>query len=191
MGNCLFEFSLELPAWVAECVATDARCADDEAKMRLAIRLSAENVRQGTGGPFGAVVFEEESGRVVSVGMNLVTSRNCSVAHAEMVAIMLGQQACETYRLGSDGGQEHFVLVSSAQPCAMCYGAIPWSGVTRLICGARKCDVEALAGFDEGPLPVDWVAALERRGISVRRDVLREEACAVLRGYAELQGTVY
>jgi hypothetical protein len=48
-----------------------------------------------------------------------------------------------------------------------------------------------LTGFDEGPLPADWVGELERRGIAVVRDLQREAACAVLRAYTEQQGPVY
>ena len=59
-----------------------------------------------------------------------------------------------------------------------------------LLCGARAEDARAV-GFDEGEKPADWPAALERRGISVGRDVLREEAAAVLRRYAEGGGEIY
>jgi hypothetical protein len=46
-------------------------------------------------------------------------------------------------------------------------------------------------GFDEGAKPSDWSAALRERGIAVRRDVLRDEACAVLRRYQETGGPLY
>ncbi len=72
----------------------------------------------------------------------------------------------------------------------MCLGAIPWSGVRHLVCGARDEDASAI-GFDEGEKPVEWVPALERRGIIVVRDVLREEAASVLREYAVSGGEIY
>lgn len=72
----------------------------------------------------------------------------------------------------------------------MCFGAIPWSGVSQLICGARDEDARAI-GFDEGPKLTDWVSALNSRGITVRRDVLREEAVAVLREYSSSGGVIY
>jgi hypothetical protein len=50
----------------------------------------------------------------------------------------------------------------------------------------RTCAI----GFDEGPKVSDWVASLEQRGISVTRDVCRDEA-AVLRYYAENGGMIY
>ena len=72
----------------------------------------------------------------------------------------------------------------------MCLGAVSWSGARRLVCGARDEDVRAI-GFDEGPKPPDWIRELERRGISVVRDELRDEAAAVLRRYAEEGGIIY
>ena len=72
----------------------------------------------------------------------------------------------------------------------MCFGATPWSGVRRLVCGAREEDARRI-GFDKGPKMPDWVASLEQRGISVARDVCRDEAAAVLRYYAEKGGTIY
>jgi 23S rRNA C2498 (ribose-2'-O)-methylase RlmM len=48
---------------------------------------------------------------------------------------------------------------------------------------ARTEDVESLTEFDEGPLPADWVGELERRGIAVRRDILRDASREVLADY--------
>ena len=72
----------------------------------------------------------------------------------------------------------------------MCLGATPWSGVRGPVCGARDEDASAI-GFDEGEKPIQWVPALERRGITVVRDVLREEAASVLREYVENGGEIY
>ena len=52
-------------------------------------------------------------------------------------------------------------LVTSGQPCIQCYGNLWWSGLRRLVVGARKEDIETLAGFSEGPLPHTWADQLE------------------------------
>ena len=62
--------------------------------------------------------------------------------------------------------------------------------VTRVGGGGRDEDARSI-GFDEGPKMSDWPSALRERGISVERDVLREEAASVLRGYAESGGLIY
>ena len=182
--------TITIPPWVRKFLGSaEIFLQTTEERMQLVIALSRLNVAQGTGGPFGAALFEMESGRLVAAGINLVASKNCSILHGEMVALMLAQRMLGTFDLGGPGIPA-CELVTSAEPCAMCLGAIPWSGVRRLVCGARGEDVEEI-GFDEGTKPAGWVEALERRGIRVVGDCCRDEAVAVLRQYAAQGGTIY
>ncbi|CAN5700327.1 nucleoside deaminase [soil metagenome] len=181
---------LSLPGWLEEYVESHGKVYPSvEDRMRLVIELSRMNVRQKTGGPFGAAVFDRGTGELLAPGVNLVTSVNCSVAHAEMVAIMVAQQALGSFDLGGPG-RPHYQLVTSTDPCAMCLGATPWSGIRSLVTGARGEDAEKI-GFDEGLKPVGWEEAFAESGIFVERDVLREEAAAVLREYGNLGGEIY
>jgi tRNA(Arg) A34 adenosine deaminase TadA len=157
--------------------------------MRLAVELANQNIKHKTGGPFGAAIFETGSRQLVGVGVNLVETSNCSILHAEMVAIAMAQKAVGSYDLAAGGRLRH-ELATSTEPCAMCLGAIPWSGVRRVLCGARGEDACEI-GFDEGAKPLDWAGELNRRGIEVARDILRDEARAVLRRYAQTGGTIY
>jgi tRNA(Arg) A34 adenosine deaminase TadA len=157
--------------------------------MRFVIELASTNVANGTGGPFAAAVFEARTGRLISVGVNLVVLTTCSLAHAEMVALANAQHTLRHFDLGAPGMPDH-ELVTSSEPCAMCFGAIPWSGIRRVLCGARAGDAEAI-GFDEGPKPRRWIAALEQRGIRVMRDLCRREAVAVLQRYQQSGGIIY
>jgi tRNA(Arg) A34 adenosine deaminase TadA len=183
------EICVILPPWVESFIETaPAVFRDGEERMRFVIALARRNVQEETGGPFAAAVFDEK-GRLVAPGINLVIATNCSVLHAEIVALMFAQRKLARYDL-SDGNRQRFELVSTTEPCAMCFGAVPWSGVQRLVCGARDEDARAI-GFDEGPKLKDWVSALNSRGIAVQRDVLREEATAVLREYAAAGGVIY
>lgn len=184
------ETRIALPPWIDTAVAGATLFSRDTDKMALAVRLAALNVEHDRGGPFGAAVFEQDSGRLVAVGVNRVLQHRCSVAHAEMVAIMLAQATLGCHTL-AEGPAHPYVLATSAQPCAMCYGALGWSGISRVLIGARREDVESITGFDEGPLPADWQEGLERRGIAVVRDLLREEACEPLRRYRSVGGLVY
>lgn len=189
-GNGCDAIVLKLPEWLRTLLQPEAQTFNSvEARMRLVIGLAHENAERRTGGPFGAAVFEGHSGRLVSVGVNLVEATNCSIAHAEIVAISLAQRFVEHYDLGREG-MPLYELMTSTEPCAMCLGAIPWSGVRRVVCGAHGEDAGAI-GFDEGAKPADWVGELRRRGIDVVRGVLREEAQAVLQQYARMGGTIY
>jgi tRNA(Arg) A34 adenosine deaminase TadA len=184
------QVALSLPDWVEDFVSEpDRDYPMEEDRMRLVIELSRLNVVHGTGGPFGAGIFDLSTNRLVAPGVNLVTTTNLSTAHAEIVAIMIAQQVVGHFDLGGQG-RPPYELVASTEPCAQCFGATPWSGVRRLVCGARDGDARAI-GFDEGPKLPAWVGALEQRGISVVCDVCREEAAAVLRDYAESGGMIY
>lgn len=175
-----------LPDWVDAVARPGTVCATDEEKMAIAVALAAENVSRG-GGPFGAVVFHRPSGRLVSGGVNLVLQSGLSCFHAEVTTLSAAQTRLGRYDLSADGGHE---LVTSSEPCAMCLGAVLWSGVKRVVCGAC-CDAARAIGFDEGPVfPESW-AYLRRAGIEVVEGVLCNEAEAVLKRYQEQGGVVY
>ncbi len=182
-----FSCQVDFPRWAQNLLADWQEPFDsDQAVMRLALALASENVRRGSGGPFGAVVFDPARRAVVAAGVNRVTALNLSVAHAEIMAISLAQQSLETWDLAPYA----LTLVTTCEPCAMCYGAVPWSGIRRLVCGAGQIDAEA-AGFDEGDKPAEWVQALAQRGIEVHQGVLREEAISLIAAYLDQGGEIY
>lgn len=180
------QLHLTLPAWIHDEVDASRSYPGTDEKVALAIQLSRRNVDHRSGGPFGAAVFSGD--RLVGVGVNRVVPHNCSAAHAEVMALATSQQRLQSYRLNQAG--ERITLASSAQPCSMCYGAVVWAGIDELLIAARADDVQDLAGFDEGPLPADWKGELEKRGIAVQTDLMRDHARDVLRDYGE-SGVVY
>jgi len=183
------ELRIQNPPWVEEVVEWQRSYTSDDEKMQLAIRLSRENVLRDTGGPFGAAVFEVGTGRLVAVGVNSVVRLNNSTLHGEIMAFMLAQHRLQSFTLGAPGLPVH-ELVTSCEPCAMCLGATVWSGIKRLVCGARRADASRL-GFDEGPVFPDSDRYLQERGIEVVRGVLGETAGEVLRLYRSRGGRIY
>lgn len=183
-------YCLELPAWITEFLVQQPEIyPTPEARMELVIRLAQLNIQYKTGGPFGAGVFRLDSQQLVAPGVNLVLSSKSSMAHAEVVAMMMAQQIVGSHNLGAIGLPTH-ELVTSCEPCSMCLGAISWSGVRQIVCGARGSDAEAV-GFDEGPKPANWIRELEQRGIAVTRDIERASASSVLQQYVQNGGEVY
>lgn len=105
-----------------------------------AIDLALANVRQGRGGPFGAVIVRQ--GNIIAEGVNQVVALNDPTAHAEVMAI---REACR--RLG----RFHLTecdLFTSCEPCPMCLGAVYWARVRRLYYAATRQDAER-AGFSD------------------------------------------
>jgi tRNA(Arg) A34 adenosine deaminase TadA len=157
--------------------------------MRLAIAVARANVEHGTGGPFGAAIFEARSGRLVAIGMNSVVRLNNCTLHAEMVAFMMAQQRVGSFTLNAPQLPVH-ELFTSCEPCAMCLGATLWSGVQRVVYGAAREDASLLK-FEEGPVFPESYAYLEERGLAIVRNVLREEARTVLNLYRAKGGKIY
>ena len=189
MQSPVSAIAIDLPAWVGDVVDWKTPLTSDDDRMRLAIRLSRENVERGTGGPFGAVIVEQKTGTIVGVGMNsVVRLHNCTL-HGEMVAIMMAQSRVQSFSLAADGLPAHD-LVTSCEPCAMCLGAALWSGVKRVVCGAGREDATKLR-FEEGPVFPESYRYLEERGVTIVRNVLRAEARAVLEHYRATGGKIY
>ena len=184
-------FTASLPAWL---VAELPRLAstplpDDEARVGLAIELADRNWRAGNGGPFAALVVDAASGELISVGVNIVLSSGLSSTHAEVTALSLAQARLGRWDLGAEGAQ--LELVVNWATCVMCYGATMWSGVRRLVIAGHGDECMDLTGFDEGPMPDDWIGEFERRGITVRSDVRREDALDVFRAFGASDAVVY
>ncbi|MFQ5745974.1 MAG: nucleoside deaminase [Gemmatimonadota bacterium] len=108
--------------------------------MREAIRLAAESVETGEGGPFGAVVVRD--GRIIARGRNRVTSSFDPTAHAEIEAIRAACRALGSFQL------EGCEIYCSAEPCPMCLGAIYWARPARVYYAAARSDAAAV-GFDD------------------------------------------
>lgn len=180
---------VEYPDWVQSAVDFTRRYESDTDKMRLAIAVSRENVERGTGGPFGAAIFEMESGKLVAVGMNSVVRYNNCTLHGEMVAFMMAQQRVASFTLNAPALPAH-ELFTSCEPCAMCLGATLWSGVRRVVYGAGREDASRL-NFEEGPVFPESYKYLEDRGITIERNLLRDEARAVLELYRTKSGKIY
>jgi len=183
--------TLALPDWaVAATAELPAFLPALEDRMAAVIEFSRQNFRRGTGGPFAAGVFERDSGRLVVIGVNRVVAHTCSSAHAEVMALSLAQRRLGAYDLGGRGLPAH-QLVVNWRPCAMCFGAVLWSGVRSLVIAGEGPELEQITGFDEGPVHPDWRNELAKRGISLVQDVLRDEALAAYREFAASRAPVY
>jgi tRNA(Arg) A34 adenosine deaminase TadA len=181
----MIEVLIGYPEWVDAIVDWTRFYRSDREKLELAIQLAQANVDHQSGGPFGAAVFAEASGRLLSVGMNSVTRLGNSNLHAEVLALMMAQERFGSHNLAA-GGEVH-VLASSCEPCAMCLGATLWSRVSRLLWGARRTDAQELR-FEIGPMFADADATCASSGVELVRDLMRAEARQVLERYQRFRG---
>jgi tRNA(Arg) A34 adenosine deaminase TadA len=185
------EFTLSLPPWLVDLLPGLPRVlATADERMALVNSLADQNFREGNGGPFAAIVVDSVSGELVSVGVNVVLSSGVAGAHAEVMALGLAQRATGSWDLGADPARP-LELVVNWRPCVMCYGATMWSGVRALTVAGSGAELEALTGFDEGPMREDWAEQFEARGITVTQGIGRDEALRVFRDYGAADVLVY
>ena len=104
--------------------------------IREAIKLAIENVENGNGGPFGAVIVKD--GKIIATGVNQVTSSHDPTAHAEVMAIRMACAALNTFQLV---GCE---IYASCEPCPMCLAAIYWAKLDKLYYANTKEDAAAV-----------------------------------------------
>ncbi|MCK9502666.1 MAG: nucleoside deaminase [Porticoccaceae bacterium] len=176
--------TISLPPWLQQLNAPQ-HFDSMAAAMKLAIAAARRNSLEG-GGPFGAAVVDENL-ELVSLGVNLVIPAGSSIFHAEMVALLLAEQKLGSHSLAARG---NFTLLTSCEPCAMCFGALPFAGIAHVVCAATTADAQAI-GFDEGDKPECWQDSLKKRGIAVTTGLLRSDAVAVLDQYRSSGGRLY
>jgi tRNA(Arg) A34 adenosine deaminase TadA len=147
---------------------------DHAAFLREAIALSESALEHG-GEPFGAVLVKD--GEIILRAENSVFSGHDMTNHAEMNLIKLAAQRYETSFLHS------CTLYSSTEPCAMCSGAIYWSGIGRLVFACSEARLGEIAGIGLN-VPSRTVLQTGARMIDVIGPTeLEEEAAAVHRAF--------
>jgi tRNA(Arg) A34 adenosine deaminase TadA len=148
--------------------------------LRRAIEL-ARQARADGRHPFGALVVNERSETVVEGLNNAVRPRGDPTQHAETVA------CAAAAKLLSDAELAKCTLYTSTEPCAMCAGAIYWTGIRRVVYALAEAGLYKFTGNDaENPtldLPCREVFARGQRPTVVVGPLLEDEAVVVHEGF--------
>lgn len=128
--------------------------------MKRAVDLSRQKMREGCGGPFGAVIVKD--GTVIAEGWNQVTSHNDPTAHAEVTAIRQASAALKNFDLS---GCE---IYTSCEPCPMCLAAIYWARIGTVYYAATRQDA-ANIGFDDALIYDEIMLDISSRTLPMRQ----------------------
>ncbi|HVY04622.1 MAG TPA: nucleoside deaminase [Burkholderiales bacterium] len=154
-----------------------ADASDDETWLRRVIAL-AQQSRDAGNHPFAALVTGSD-GNVLAEAFN--DFRSDCTGHAEVVAVRMVSSRMKPGELGAA------TLYSSAEPCAMCAGAIYWSGIGRVVYALSEEKLLELTGNHPGnptlSLPCREVFARGQRGIEVVGPMLEGEALMPHKGF--------
>ncbi|MDI6761087.1 MAG: nucleoside deaminase [Candidatus Brocadiaceae bacterium] len=156
--------------------------------MRMAIEKAREGVLKGQA-PFGAVIVKSgratpDKGRVLACEHNKVW-KDCDItAHAEITAIRKACRGLNTVDLSGS------ILYATSEPCPMCFGAIHWAGISRVVFGCRIRDVKEL-GFSELTVSARRLSSLGGSPVKVVAGILRGECLEVMKLWQRLGGLPY
>jgi tRNA(Arg) A34 adenosine deaminase TadA len=149
--------------------------------MRLAIETTRTGLAKGQT-PFGAVITRDND--LVIAAHNVVWETTDITAHAEVNALRL---ACRKLGIVDLKG---CTIYSTTEPCPMCFSAIHWANIDRIVYGTSIADA-AEAGFNELPISNYDMKRLGNSRVEVVGDFLREEAKELFRIFKERGTKVY
>ena len=145
----------------------------DEALLRQAFNVALK-AREGGDHPFGAVLADSDGTLLMKQGNGYSSEGGDRTAHAER---LLASRAARAYTLEE---LAEFTLYTSAEPCAMCAGAIYWAGIGRVVYGQTEKSLKEQTGdHEENPtldLPCEIIFAAGQRSTKVIGPLLAEEA---------------
>jgi len=145
-----------------------------------AIDLSRRNIRDGRGGPFGAVIVRGVE--TIARGTNLVTSTNDPTAHAEIVAIREAGRSLRAFQL------EECEIYTSCEPCPMCLGAIYWARLKTVYFANTRSDAAGI-GFDDEFLYREMTLPHADRKIPIIR-IQSSEALEVFKEWERMENKI-
>ncbi|MFA5093634.1 MAG: nucleoside deaminase [Candidatus Omnitrophota bacterium] len=144
--------------------------------MLLAVRQAARNLKKPDGGPFGACIVRK--GKVVAVGRNTVL-KNDATCHAEINAIRAASRKLKTFDLS---GCE---IYSTTEPCPMCFSAIHWARIGRIIFGTTTKDAKKI-GFNELVITDKKLNSLGKSKVKITSGFMRKECLELFRRFNAL-----
>jgi tRNA(Arg) A34 adenosine deaminase TadA len=152
----------------------------DEALLRRAFAVAAR-ARDGGDHPFGCLLAGPDGSVLMEQGNGYTSEGRDRTAHAER---LLASRAARELPLEVLAG---CTLYTSAEPCAMCAGAIYWAGIGRVVFGQTERGLKAATGaHEENPtldLPCHVVFEAGQRATEVVGPMLEDEAAALQEGY--------
>jgi tRNA(adenine34) deaminase len=154
---------------------------DDEHFMRLALEQARAGAQTPGGAEVGTVLVKD--GNVLCAAFNEGDMRQDPTAHAEMVVIRKACNQLHTLSL------EECILYCTLQPCGMCTMACLWAGVSRIVFGAGRGNVDCLYFETRHANTVDFIRDAFRNDLEVVGGILADECAALYRRRDDKTGT--
>ena len=142
----------------------------------MAIKEAGKNLRLMDGGPFGACLVKD--GKVLAVARNTVL-KNDATCHAEINAIRKASKKIKTFDLSG------CVIYSTTEPCPMCFSAIHWAKIDKIVYGTRIIDAKKI-GFREMTISNHILKKIGGSTLTIEKGFFRKECLKLLSDWNRL-----
>jgi tRNA(Arg) A34 adenosine deaminase TadA len=139
--------------------------------MEFAIRTACEGIKKSEGGPFGAVIVRGD--QWIASAHNTVLKDHDATCHAEVNAIRRASKKLKRFDLSD------CVIYSTTEPCSMCFSAIHWARISKVVFGTRIADV-AKRGFNELAVSNRTLKRIGGSPVKLRGGFMRQECRELL-----------
>ena len=150
---------------------------DKKQFMEMAVVEAYKGINNGEGGPFGAVIVENDE--VLAGAHNTMLLNKNPIRHAEINAIT---EAC---RIKGDYDLSGCVIYSTTEPCPMCFSAIHWARIDLIVFGTAIKDVQSL-GLNELSVSVEKMTERGGSSVAIEKGVMIEECLELLKAWEKL-----
>ncbi len=137
----------------------------------------ARRAREGGDHPFGAILVGPDGAVLMEQGNGFTAEGRDMTAHAERLLASRASRTCGAEYLAN------CTLYTSAEPCAMCAGALYWAGIGRVVYGQSEKNLKDMTGAHaENPtldLPCRVVFGAGQRSVEVIGPLLEDEAAVL------------
>jgi guanine deaminase len=157
-------------------MATIISKTEAEKFMMLAIHEARKNLKEASGGPFGACIVKK--GKVIAVSRNTVLVEDAS-CHAEVNAIRKASAKLKTFDLSG------CVIYSTTEPCPMCLCAIHWARIDAVVFGTGIFDAKKI-GFNEMPISARSMKRIGNSSLKITSGFMLKECRALFNDWMSL-----
>ena len=173
--------------WIPLCERGKRRAGNNDSSlsnkpqkkwMELAIRAARKGIKKSEGGPFGAVIVR--GARVIAVAHNTVLKNHDATCHAEVNAIRIASKKLKRFDLSD------CVIYSTTEPCPMCFSAIHWARIRRVIFGTSIPDVQK-RGFHELSIPAKKMKREGKSPVCLTAGFMKKECLELLAAWDRLE----
>ena len=149
--------------------------------MKVALAAARRGIRRNDGGPFGACIIRR--GRLIATAHNTVLRDQDPTCHAEINVIREACRKLGTFDLSG------CTLYTTAEPCPMCFGAIYWARLARVVIGADMA-VAAHYGFSDAMIYAALRSATKHK-VSIRKGIMATACRQVFEEWRRLGRPLY